>query len=113
MYPNRRLDIRFRAGAPPPSRRENQRLPRHRAAGFIGSHLCGRLLALGHEVTGPDTFVPYFYPQGRRSRNLAEAKKHPKYGFFRWTCARDDLRPAVEGADVAYHLAAAPGLVAS
>ena len=27
------------------------------AAGFIGSHLCERLLALGHDVTGLDAFT--------------------------------------------------------
>ena len=32
------------------------------AAGFIGSHLCDRLLAAGHEVVGIDGYVP-FYPR--------------------------------------------------
>ena len=48
------------------------------AAGFIGSHLCERLLALGHEVVGLDCFVPY-YPKPLKERNLAEAQKHPRY----------------------------------
>ena len=30
------------------------------AAGFIGSHLCERLCALGHEVVGLDCFTPYY-----------------------------------------------------
>ena len=30
------------------------------AGGFIGSHLCERLLALGHHVTGIDAFIPYY-----------------------------------------------------
>ena len=29
------------------------------AAGFIGSHLCERLVDLGYQVTGIDAFVPY------------------------------------------------------
>jgi nucleoside-diphosphate-sugar epimerase len=32
------------------------------AAGFIGSHLCERLLAEGHEVVGLDGFLD-FYPR--------------------------------------------------
>ena len=30
------------------------------AAGFIGSHLCERLLQLGHRVVGVDAFIPYY-----------------------------------------------------
>jgi nucleoside-diphosphate-sugar epimerase len=32
------------------------------AAGFIGSHLCERLLTEGHEVVGLDGFID-FYPR--------------------------------------------------
>lgn len=82
------------------------------AAGFIGSHLCERLLALGHDVVGLDCFVPY-YPKPLKERNLAEAKKHPKYRFVAVDLRTDDVKPAVEGVDVIFHLAAMPGLVAS
>jgi nucleoside-diphosphate-sugar epimerase len=82
------------------------------AAGFIGSHLCERLLALGHEVVGLDCFVPY-YPRPLKDRNLAEAKKHPKFRFLSLDLRTDDLKPAVDGVDIVYHLAAMPGLVAS
>ena len=40
------------------------------AAGFIGSHLCERLLADGHAVRGVDCFVPY-YPRSFKDANLA------------------------------------------
>lgn len=82
------------------------------AAGFIGSHLCDRLLALGHDVTGLDAFIAY-YPKPVKERNLAGALKHPKFRFLPLDLRTDDLRPAVEGVDVVYHLAAMPGLVAS
>src|SRR5262245_60939860 len=82
------------------------------AAGFIGSHLCERLLALGHEVVGLDCFVPY-YPRQLKERNLAEAKKQSKFRFLSSDLRTDDLKTAVEGVDVVYHLAAMPGLVAS
>lgn len=45
------------------------------AAGFIGSHLVDRLLALGHEVVGADNFV-----LGKKA-NLAPALKHPNFVF--------------------------------
>jgi nucleoside-diphosphate-sugar epimerase len=82
------------------------------AAGFIGSHLTERLLTLGHEVVGLDCFVPY-YPKPLKERNLAEAKRHPKFRFLSLDLRADDLKPAVDGVDVVYHLAAMPGLVAS
>ncbi|HEX3149028.1 MAG TPA: NAD-dependent epimerase/dehydratase family protein [Gemmataceae bacterium] len=82
------------------------------AAGFIGSHLCERLLSLGHEVVGLDCFVPY-YPKPLKERNLVEAKKHPKYRFVSLDLRTDDVRTAVEGVDIIFHLAAMPGLVAS
>lgn len=47
-------------------------------AGFIGSHLCDRLLAQGYVVTALDNFVT-----GSRE-NLAEASKNPGFRFFEW-----------------------------
>ena len=82
------------------------------AAGFIGSHLCERLLALGHEVRGVDAFIPY-YPKPLKERNLAEASKNARFQFLPLDLRTDDLRAAVDGVDVVYHLAAMPGLVAS
>ena len=43
------------------------------AAGFLGSHLCDRLLALGHRVVGMDNFIT-----GNRS-NLEHLKSHPNF----------------------------------
>jgi UDP-glucose 4-epimerase len=45
------------------------------AAGFIGSHLVDRLLALGHHVVGVDNFV-----LGKKT-NLAQAFKNPNFVF--------------------------------
>jgi UDP-glucuronate 4-epimerase len=50
------------------------------AAGFIGSHLCDRLLAEGHIVVGIDNFDP-FYKREVKERNLGEARKHPRYSL--------------------------------
>jgi UDP-glucose 4-epimerase len=45
------------------------------AAGFIGSHLVDRLLALGHHVVGVDNFV-----LGKKE-NLVQAFKNPDFVF--------------------------------
>lgn len=82
------------------------------AAGFIGSHLCERLLSSGHEVVGLDAFVPY-YPKAVKEGNLAEVLRQTRFRFLPLDLRTDDLRPALEGVDVIYHLAAMPGLVAS
>ena len=82
------------------------------AAGFIGSFLCERLLADGHEVTGLDAFIPYYAPAIKR-RNQTEALCHPRYRFHALDLRHDPLGPALAGAEVVFHLAATPGLVQS
>ncbi len=47
-------------------------------AGFIGSHLVDRLLALGEEVVAVDNFDP-FYDRAMKESNLAEARKSPRF----------------------------------
>ena len=39
------------------------------SAGFIGFHLCRRLIALGHEVVGLDGMTPYYDPALKRARH--------------------------------------------
>jgi len=47
-------------------------------AGFIGSNLVDRLLALGDEVTAVENFDP-FYPRPRKESNLRAAGRHPRF----------------------------------
>lgn len=82
------------------------------AAGFIGSHLCERLLHDGHEVVGLDAFIPY-YPREVKERNLAAARAHAKFRFVEADLRHAPLEPVVDGADVVFHLAAMPGLTRS
>jgi nucleoside-diphosphate-sugar epimerase len=82
------------------------------AGGFIGSHLCERLLALGHQVTGIDAFIPY-YPQSVKEANLATARHKPAYCLARVDLRTDELAEWLAGAEVIFHLAAMPGLAAS
>lgn len=82
------------------------------AGGFIGSHLSERLLALGHQVTGIDAFIPY-YPQPVKESNVAAVQQKPGFRFARIDLRRDDLSEAFSNAEVIFHLAAMPGLAES
>ena len=79
------------------------------AAGFIGSHLCERLLADGHHVVGIDCFTDY-YARGRKERNLRESRSHDNFELLELDLVDGDLRDALEGARVVFHLAAQPGV---
>ena len=69
------------------------------AAGFIGSHLCDRLLADGHAVAGLDNFLT-----GSR-RNIAHLANEPRFEFHE----RDITQPfKLEGAVDAVVNAASP-----
>ena len=47
------------------------------AAGFLGSHLCDRLLAAGYEVVGMDNFIT------GNPANVVHLERHPKWHFVR------------------------------
>lgn len=82
------------------------------SAGFIGYHLCARLLREGHAVTGYDALTPYYDPRLKqeRHRRLAE------FAAFTPVIAqledKEALDRAVDGAppDVVVHLAAQAGV---
>ncbi|TCL09052.1 UDP-glucuronate decarboxylase [Shimia isoporae] len=65
------------------------------AAGFLGSHLCDRLLSEGHAVTGIDNYLTGF------PKNLAQAKENPNF-----TLLKHDVEQPMSGEfDLVYHLA--------
>ena len=82
-------------------------------AGFIGSHLCERLLADGHSVLGFDALTDY-YSRRRKARNL-----EPLLRSAAFTWIEDDivscptLQDKLTSMDGIYHLAAQPGVRAS
>lgn len=82
------------------------------AAGFVGSHLCERLLQAGHAVTGVDAFIPY-YPAELKEANLAGSLGHRWFAFHPVDLREAALEPLLDGIDVVFHLAAMPGLAKS
>jgi len=82
------------------------------AAGFIGSHLCERLLADGHSVTGVDCFTDY-YPRTVKERNLTELLDHPQFTFRELDLSDGVPAGIVSGANWVFHLAAMAGLTRS
>jgi UDP-glucose 4-epimerase len=74
-------------------------------AGFIGSHLCERLIKDGHTVTAIDNFST-----GRAS-NLANLASSAKFNIVEGSILESNvLNPLIEDADYVFHLAAAVGV---
>jgi nucleoside-diphosphate-sugar epimerase len=82
------------------------------AAGFIGSHLCERLLHDGHTVTGVDAFIPY-YPRSVKEANLAASRQHHRFSFLPLDLRTDRLDEALTDVEVVFHLGAMAGLAQS
>ncbi|MHA1819653.1 MAG: SDR family NAD(P)-dependent oxidoreductase [Promethearchaeota archaeon] len=78
-------------------------------AGFIGSHLCDRLIKAGHEVTIYDNLDPQVH-------KYSEPPKIPPYlnkkASFIHADIRDEqkLKEAIEGHEIIFHLAASVGV---
>ncbi len=76
------------------------------AAGFIGSHLCDRLLKLGHSVVGLDNLVT------GRTTNLEVAQTNESFTFIEQDVAHISAS-TLEGIDWVFHLAGLADLVPS
>lgn len=77
------------------------------AAGFIGSHLCERLLAAGDEVTGVDSFDPYY--GGEFKRFTAKQLINKGLAFIQADLTEPGYESLAHDAEVVFHLAAQPG----
>ena len=74
-------------------------------AGFIGSHLCERLIKDGHSVTAIDNFST-----GRAS-NLSHLGGSANFTLIEGSILdTETLRPLIDDADYVFHLAAAVGV---
>jgi UDP-glucuronate 4-epimerase len=79
------------------------------AAGFVGSHLCDRLLADAHEVVGVDCFTDH-YARPLKEENLARARQWDSFELVEADLAEGGAKALVKGADTVFHLAAEPGV---
>jgi UDP-glucuronate 4-epimerase len=79
------------------------------AAGFIGSHLCERLVADGWRVTGVDCFTDY-YPRRDKEANLAGLADEPAFDLVEQDLSEDGWQGALSGARAVFHLAAQAGV---
>lgn len=82
------------------------------AAGFLGSHLCERLLGAGHRVRGVDCFRDYYSPAIKRW-NVEALAGREGFALEEIDLATEDLSPLVEGSQGVYHLAAQAGVRSS
>lgn len=82
------------------------------AAGFIGFHLCRRLLSDGWAITGMDNLNDYYDPALKQAR-LALLKEFPAFSFHRLDLAdREGMRLlfAETKPEIVVHLAAQAGV---
>jgi len=82
------------------------------AAGFIGSHLCERLLQDGHDVTGVDCFTDYYPPSIKRA-NIDGCLRQPRFALIETDLNTVNLTELVAGKELVFHLAAQAGVRAS
>ncbi len=82
------------------------------AAGFIGYHLCARLLAEGWQVTGLDAMTDY-YDVGLKRARLAQLPQDAPFRFVEGAVEAPGLLAglfAEEAYDAVFHLAAQAGV---
>ena len=84
-------------------------------AGFIGSHLCDRLLAQGYRVLCLDNFND-FYDPALKEQNIAQASEHPSFTLIRGDILDQGLLEKIfseHRPEKVVHLAAMAGVRAS
>jgi len=81
------------------------------AAGFIGSHVAGALLARGEAVTGIDNLNDYYDVRLKQAR-LARLEQHSGFTFKKMDFADREAMAALVAGDFLYivHLGAQPGV---
>ena len=79
------------------------------ACGFVGSHLCERLLDAGHRVVGIDAFTDSYEPAVKRE-NLAALSGRPGFTLAEGHLVELDLRDILDGASYVFHMAARAGV---
>ena len=82
------------------------------SAGFIGFHLCRRLLGEGHQLAGVDSLVPYYDPRLKEKRHalLIETNRFRPHIVDISDMAAIRAVIEAEAPEVIIHLAAQPGV---
>ncbi|MCK4549324.1 MAG: GDP-mannose 4,6-dehydratase [Candidatus Krumholzibacteria bacterium] len=79
------------------------------AAGFIGSHLCERLVSDGWTVTGIDSFTDYYDPR-RKRMNISGLASSGDFTLVEEDLNSCQLARHLEGVSCVFHLAAQAGV---
>jgi nucleoside-diphosphate-sugar epimerase len=79
------------------------------AAGFIGSHMCRRLLKEQYRVLGVDSFSD-FYPRWIKQINIESLTKEKNFEFIEKDLNDLDLEGTLINIEHIFHLAAQPGV---
>jgi nucleoside-diphosphate-sugar epimerase len=82
------------------------------AAGFIGSHLCERLLEEGEEVVGVDCFTDYYDP-GLKRRNITRLLRDSRFSLIEADLRLVPLEPILADVEAVFHQAAQAGVRSS
>lgn len=82
------------------------------AAGFIGSHLCRKLIKEGFSVTGIDSFTDS-YPKWIKERNIKPLMREKKFKLFSSDLNDLELKKLLSNTDYVFHHAAQAGVRAS
>ncbi len=81
-------------------------------AGFIGSHLCGRLISEGHRVICLDNFDDFYDPEIKR-RNIREAIEEAQFELIEGDIRNNEIIERIfrsQTFDAVVHLAARAGV---
>jgi UDP-glucuronate 4-epimerase len=81
-------------------------------AGFIGSHVCEKLISFGHRVICVDNFNDYYNPQIKET-NISGMSKDKNFILFRNDILKNDLLEYIflnNSIDIVIHLAARAGV---
>jgi UDP-glucose 4-epimerase len=81
-------------------------------AGFIGSALGEKLVSLGNEVVGIDSFTDY-YPRKLKDNNIRSLMADKNFTLIEGNLINADLKKLLKGTDVVFHQAAQAGVRAS